>query len=75
MKKYKNLGGKSTVAMYDIAKDSVTVRFTTHSVYIYSSQSAGPGNVSKMKTLAAAGKGLGAFIDTTVKAGFARKIR
>lgn len=75
MTKYKNLSGKSTVAMFDIAKDGVTVRFANHSVYIYSNQSAGPENVSKMKTLAVAGKGLGTFIDSTVKARFARKIR
>lgn len=75
MTKYKNLGGKSTVAMYDIAKDAVTVRFTTHAVYLYSNQSAGPENVSKMKALAVAGKGLGTFIDSAVKDKFARKIR
>ena len=75
MTKYKNLSGKSTVAMYNIAKDAVTIRFATHSVYIYSNQSAGPENVSKMKTLAVAGKGLGTFIDTAVKEKFARKVR
>lgn len=75
MTKYKNLSGKSTVAMFDLAKDGVTVRFADHSVYIYSNQSAGPENVSKMKTLAVAGKGLGTFIDSTVKDKFARKVR
>lgn len=75
MTKYKNLSGKSTVAMYNIAKDAVTIRFVKHSVYIYSNQSAGPENVSKMKNLAVAGKGLGTFIDTTVKTKFARKVR
>ena len=75
MDKYLNLSGKSDVAEYKIIKDSVTIRFADHSVYIYSNQSAGMGNVSKMKALAIAGKGLGTFINTTVKEGFARKIR
>ena len=75
MKKYKNLGGKSAVASYKVAKDSVTVGFTTNAVYIYSNQSAGSSNVSRMKALALAGKGLGTFIDANVKERFARKIR
>lgn len=75
MTKYKNLGGKSTVAMYDIAKDGVTIRFTDHSVYIYSNQSAGPENVKKLKTLSVAGKGLGTFIEASLKDKFARKVR
>ncbi len=75
MKRYKNLSGNSSVAGYEIAKDSVTVRFAAHSVYKYSNQSAGPGNISQMKSLALTGKGLGTFIDTNVKERFARKIR
>ena len=75
MTKYKNLSGKSTVAMYDIAKDGVTIRFTTHSVYIYSAQSAGSANVRQMKILALAGKGLGTFIVANLKDKFARKVR
>lgn len=75
MKRYKNLSGKSTVATYELAKDAVTVGFNTRAVYIYSNQSAGSGNISQMKALALAGKGLGTFIDTNVKERFARKTR
>ena len=75
MKKYKNLSGNSGVAAYENAKDAVTIRFTTSSVYIYTNQSAGSGNIRQMKLLALAGKGLGTFIDTNVKERFARKIR
>ena len=75
MKKYKNLSGKSNVALYEVAKDSITIRFTTCSVYIYTNQSAGSSNISQMKSLALAGKGLSTFIDTNVKERFARKIR
>ncbi|HAH32538.1 MAG TPA: hypothetical protein DCL44_09530 [Elusimicrobia bacterium] len=75
MKRYKNLSGNSAVTAYEIGKDSVKVRFTTNSVFIYSNQSAGPGNISQMKNLALAGKGLSTFMDAKVKKLFARKIR
>jgi hypothetical protein len=75
MHRYKNVGGKSDVARYAIAKDSITVRFTSHAVYRYSNQSAGPENVSKMKVLALAGKGLGTFIGANVKDRYSRKVR
>ncbi|HCC49055.1 MAG TPA: hypothetical protein DEQ38_13205 [Elusimicrobia bacterium] len=75
MKKYKNLSGKSTVAQFELAKDSVKVRFTNQSVYLYSNQATGMANVTQMKTLAEAGKGLGTFIEAKVKDTFARKVR
>jgi hypothetical protein len=74
-KRYKNLSGSSKVARYVIAKDSMTIRFTDDTVYRYTNQSADPANISKMKTLAIAGKGLGTFIDANVKDRFLRKIR
>lgn len=73
--RYKNLSGDSKVAYYEIAKDAVTIRFVDHSVYRYTNQSADPGNIKKMKVLALAGKGLGTFIEATVKDRFLRKIR
>lgn len=73
--KYKNAGGKSTVAQFELEKDAVNVRFTDRSSYRYTNQSAGPENIAKMKTLALAGKGLGTFIKETVKDGYCRKIR
>ena len=75
MKRYKNISGNSKVAGYEIGKDSVTVRFATCSVYRYSNQSVGPDNVSRMKTLALAGKGLGTFMDAGITERFSRKIR
>lgn len=73
--KYKNLGGKSKVARYELQKDAVNIKFTDGSAYRYTNQTADPKNISKMKTLALAGKGLGTFIDATVKDRFCRKIR
>lgn len=55
----KNLSGDSKVARYEIEKDSATIRFAYSSVYCYTSQSTGLVNISKMKLLAIAGKGLG----------------
>jgi len=75
MKRYQNLSGNSTVAAYELAKDAVTIGFKTRAVYIYNNQSAGPANISRMKVLAQAGKGLGTFIDANVKKLFARKTR
>ena len=75
MHRYKNVNGKSDVARYAITKDSITVRFTSHDIYRYSNQSAGPENVSKMKDLARTGKGLGTFIDANMTDRYSRKIR
>ncbi len=75
MKRYQNLSGKSQVTMYELAKDVVTVRYANQEVYRYSNQSAGRENISKMKVLAQAGKGLETFINANVKEKFARKVR
>ena len=73
--RYKNLGGASKVARYEITKDVVTVIFKNNSVYNYSNQSAGMDNIAKMKTLATAGKGLSTFIEASLKDRFMRKIK
>ena len=74
-RRYKNLGGKSKVLRYEIAKDGMTIKFVDSSVYRYTNQSADPENIAKMKELALAGKGLGTFIDANLKDRFLRKIR
>lgn len=74
-KRYKNLGGKSIISQYEIEKDAVNLRFTDHSSYRYTNQSAGRDNIAKMKELALAGKGLGTFVESSLKDRFERKIR
>lgn len=74
-KKYKNLGGKSTVEGYEVAKDGIIVRFTDRSEYRYTNQSTGPEKIGKMKTLATAGKGLGTYIAADVKDAYLRRVR
>lgn len=58
--RYKDAGSK--IAAYEVKKDGITIRFTDHTVYRYTNQSAGPENISKLKSLATAGKGLDAFL-------------
>ena len=72
---YKNLGGATTVTKYEIAKDAMTIRFSDGTAYRWTNQSAGPENISKMKVLAQAGKGLGTFVEKTVKETYIKKIR
>ena len=73
--RYKNLSGDSKVVKYEIKKDGMTIRFADHTAYRYTNQSAGPENISKMKSLAIAGKGLGTCIEKTVKDRYLRKLR
>ena len=66
---------KSNVARYMIEADSITIDFKDNSTYRWTNQSATPEHIAKMKTLAASGKGLDAFVESTVKESFLRKIR
>ena len=66
MTAYKNAGGNSGVAAYEIGPDYIKVQFTTGKIYTYSYASAGRGNIEQMKILAQSGSGLNAFIKTHV---------
>ena len=74
MERYKNLGGQSGVDSYEIAPDSITVKFKDGAVYLYTNASAGVQNIEKMKALAVAGRGLNSFINTTVRKSYASKL-
>lgn len=71
-RKYKD--AKSKVTQYELAQDGITVRFTDHTVYRWTNQSAGPETISKMKTAASSGKGLDALLDAN-KDNWLKKIR
>jgi hypothetical protein len=73
MERYKNLGGQSGVDSYEIASDSITVKFKDGAVYLYTNASAGVQNIERMKSLAVAGSGLNSFINTTVRKSYASK--
>ena len=73
MEPYKNLGGDSNVAAYEIASDSIKVQFRDGWIYTYTYQSAGQDNIEQMKILAQAGQGLNSFIIKTVRKAYATK--
>ena len=75
MKRYRNRGGDSGVVAYEIGPDSITVKFSDGSIYLYTYQSAGSANIEHMKRLAIDGEGLNNFINRCVKKSYARKLR
>lgn len=75
MESYKNLGGDSNVAAYEIGSDSIKVQFRDDTLYTYTYQSAGQSNIEQMKSLAIAGQGLNSFINRVVKKSYASKSR
>lgn len=75
MERYRNLGGDSNVAAFEIGNGSITVEFNDRSQYLYTDQSVGPGSIAEMHRLARAGRGLNSYIGRVVRKGYARKIR
>ena len=75
MERYRNRGGNSGVVAYEIGPDSITVKFSDGSIYLYTYQSAGSANIEHMKRLAIDGEGLNNFINRCVKKSYARKFR
>ncbi len=75
MQRYLNIGGDSGIYAYESGDDFIRTQFSDGSVYLYTYASAGPQNIDHMKQLAAAGRGLNAFINTNVKRLYARKER
>lgn len=75
MERYKDINNDSGVAGYEIGPDFIRVQFKTDETYLYTYASAGSQNIEHMKKLAAAGDGLNAFINTTVRKLYARKER
>jgi hypothetical protein len=72
---YRNLSGDSGVVAYEIRPASVIVRFRGGLKYEYTNQSAGASAVTRMKRLAAGGRGLGTFISQVVRDKYERKFR
>jgi len=75
MEHYRNLGGYSGVAAYEIGDDYIKVRFLDGSIYLYNHQSTGRDDIEHMKKLAQNGQGLNSFITRVVKKRYAAKIR
>ena len=75
MERYRDINGDSGILAYETGPDFIRVQFKDNSVYLYTNASAGSHNIERMKSLAAAGDGLNAFINTNVKKAYARKER
>lgn len=75
MERYTNSDGGSGVSDFEIGNDSITVGFSTGSVYLYTYASTGEADIEQMKNLAKAGKGLNEFINRTVRKRFERKLK
>jgi hypothetical protein len=75
MTRYQNKSGQSGVHSYDIDGSSITIQFRDGSVYLYNTSSTGSYNIAQMQQLAIEGRGLNSFISTTVKKGYAKKLR
>lgn len=75
MTRYTNIDGDSGVAGYEFGSDWIHVQFSTGAIYEYTYSSAGGSNIESMKRLAASGDGLNAFINTTVKRMYSRRVR
>lgn len=73
--RYKNLGSNSGVIAYEIGEDNIKVEFEDHSLYLYTHDVTGAGNVEHMKELALSGKGLSTFISQKVKNRYASRLR
>ncbi len=75
MQRYSNRGGNSNVHSFELAADSLTVRFNDGAHYLYTNASSGVPHVETMKQLAMSGQGLNSYIGRVVKSNFARKWR
>jgi hypothetical protein len=75
VERYANRSGNSGVVAYEIAADSITVKFRDGDKYLYTYGSAGAGNIDEMKQLAIRGAGLSGFISANVRDKYARKFR
>ena len=74
MNNYRNLGGNSGVAAYEIAEDSITVQFNNGAKYLYNNSRPGKRHVDKMKQLALNGSGLNSLISRDIKKNYYLKL-
>jgi len=75
MRVYCDIDGDSGIAAYETGPDFIRVVFTTGAVYLYTYASAGRQSIETMKQLAAAGDGLNAYINRSVRRGYERRER
>ena len=74
MQPYKDIGGDSGVAAYEIGPGSITIQFARGGTYLYNASAPGPAHVAEMQRLAQAGDGLNTYINKYVRKKFAAKV-
>lgn len=74
MEPYRNISGRSKVKGYHAEPTDITIEFVNGEIYRYSYSSAGRQHVERMKLLAKAGWGLGAYIEEVTKLGWSRQL-
>jgi hypothetical protein len=73
MELYRNLNGDSNVYKYEVASQSITVRFYDGMEYVYDYESAGADAIEAMKLLAQSGRGLNSYITQNVRKKYASR--
>jgi len=63
MERYSDIDRDSGVVAYETGNDFIRVKFSTGAIYLYTNSSAGTHHIEQMKTLAAKGDGLNAYIN------------
>lgn len=71
---YKNINGNSNILAYEIALESILVKFGDGSIYHYTYSSTGKDDIEYMKELAVKGFGLNSFISRIVRKRFDAKL-
>jgi hypothetical protein len=74
MTSYKNLSLSSGVTAYEIAADSITVRFKSGDTYVYGYETPGRDAVEAMKILADKGIGLSTYISKVIRGRYQVKL-
>jgi hypothetical protein len=73
MTPYKNLGGRSNVAGYDLTPGGIEVYFRDRYVYVFAEAIVGTDKIAKMRELALKGRGLNGFIFKNVRTSYIMK--
>lgn len=74
MQIYRNLGGNSNVAGFQIGHEYIVVQFKDRSSYLYTYSSTGVHEIERMKILAHQGRGLNSYISRIIRKRYARKL-
>lgn len=75
MNRYKNLSGNSSISLYEIEDDRITVQYNDGTNYLFTNSKTGAQNIDQMKRLAELGRGLNTYIHKHVKKLYERKWR